>query len=373
MSKVRSVCFGGESGTGACRYFRAEIPAKALRPLGWNTSVSAYVVAPVTDSELKQYGPRLRWDDAKRKRIGKPPDIMTLRIMDDVVLYEGAAYQMERMPDYILRAREAGQIVLYDIDDDLWHLPEWSPAAQAMNKMVPYARACDLDVVDANIRACDGVITSTDYLAEILRKRFEVPVYVIRPGIDPSVYLPRGPGPLRVGWMGSMSHHLPHLRTMQTALDCLPKYDAEFMRLGWIRGDRSEERLQELPCRVGQVPWGGIEELPQKLSLIDIGIIPRVLEDFNEGQSVTSGLQYAAAGIPFLVSPSAEYERLQWLGAGHVCRTINDWRQGLSDLLEFPDARRHESERARECVEAEFGLEATGRHYNDLFVELLDG
>ncbi len=372
MSKVRSVCFGGESGTGACRYFRAEIPAKALKPLGWNTSVSAYVLTPTTDSALKQYGPRLRgWDGGKH--IGKPPDIMTLRIMDDVVLTPEANYRMEGMALDILRARSAGQIVLYDIDDDLWHLPEWSPAAQAMNKMVPYARACDLDVVNANIEVCDGVITSTDYLAEILRKRFDVPVYVVRPGIDPSVYLPRSDGPLRVGWMGSMSHHLPHLRTMQTALDCLPKYDAEFMRLGYIEGDRSEEGLQELPCRVGQMPWGGIEELPRKLSHIDVGIIPRVLEDFNEGQSVTSGLQYAAARIPFLVSPSAEYERLEHLGAGKVCRTINDWRQGLSDLLEFPTGRTFEAERARECVEVEFGLDATGRHYHDLFSELLDG
>ena len=379
----RTVCFGGEGPNSAQRYFRADIPAKALGALGWRTETSNYPLFPVSERDLKEYGPYIRgWNgpgtDMAAPR--RPCTIVTLRIMDDVVIdpeTERAAtnYRMENMARDIIRARDAGQVVLYDIDDDIWNIPDWSPAAHAMHSLAPNTRACDTDVVDANIRACDGVMVSTPHIQGVVAARFpDIPVYLMRPGIDSSVYLPRTTGhPLRVGWMGSMDFHLPHLRTMQAALDVLPPAGAEFMRIGWIGTDDSEVLLRELPCTVGQIPWGPIRDLPQKLTNIDIGIIPRVPSLFNEGQSITSGLQYAAAGIPFLVSPSEEYVRLETLGAGRVCRSIPDWRQALSDLLENSTYRTDEAERARECVESRFGLRATGLAYDELFGGILDG
>jgi glycosyltransferase involved in cell wall biosynthesis len=380
MPEVRlrpdSVCFGVEDHRQAGAYFRGELPAKALRARGWYAETAEYALTPQTDAGLKEYGPYIRgWDGVGKPK--RPCKFVTLRIQDDVVMDPATrrlanGYRMDNMAADILRAREAGQVVLYDVDDDLWHIPEWSPAAKAMHKMAPNVRACDLDVVEANMRACNGAIVTTPYLADVVSKKCHVPVYLVRPGIDVSIYLPK-PDPLlrvdypRVGWLGSMSHHLPHLRTMQIALEVLTKFDAEFMRIGYIAGDRSEELLSELPCRVGEMPWVDIDDLPKSLRHIDVGIIPRVPTQFNEGQSVTSGLQYAAAGIPFLVSPSAEYSRLELLGAGKVCRTINDWREGLVDLLDSPEFRQFEADRARECVDRHYGLEATGRRYAKIF------
>jgi glycosyltransferase involved in cell wall biosynthesis len=369
---TRSVCFGAEGGDSACRYFRADIPAKALRPYGWETAVAEYVLTPQTSEGLSEYGPRIRGWGGPGTDIDEPADIVTLRIMDDVVIdpatKKGADnYRMDNMVGDIRRARDDGQIVLYDIDDDLWHLPVWSPAARAMHKMVPYARACDLEVIDANIRACDGVITSTEYLARVLNERFDVPVHLLRPGIDPSVYVPKTKDhPLRVGWMGSISHHLPHLRTMQSALDCLGEYDAEFMRLGEISGDNSAPLLHELPCRVRQLPWGGISELPAKLAEVDIGIIPRVGEAFMEGQSITSGLQYAAAGVPFIASATKEYIDLSFLGVGHVADDIASWRRQLISLLGNDRLRCEDIEISRNVAFKEYGLEATGRRYDEV-------
>ena len=376
---MRTVCFGGEGGDSACRYFRAEIPAAALEPYGWDCSVSEYILTPQTADGLSEYGPRIRGWRGPAHDIEEPADIVTLRLMDDVVIdpatRKGADnYRMDNMAADIRRASDDGQVVLYDIDDDLWHLPVWSPAARAMNKMVPYARACDLDVIDANIAACDGVITSTTYLAKVLKDRFDVPVHVLRPGIDPSVYEQKTRGrPFRVGWMGSMSHHLPHLRTMQMALDVLTKHDAEFVHLGRIPGDNSEVLLHELPCRVRHLPWGGISELPAKLATIDVGIIPRVPEVFNEGQSITSGLQYAASGTPFLVSSSDEYEHLEAEGCGRVMRGFLDWREGLEAFCSDPKTTAGTGELFGDLVARRFGPEATGRRYSAVFERLLRG
>lgn len=369
-----SVCFGAEKGNGACRYFRGEIPAKALAALGWDTFVSSYILTPQTPGEQKK-DPRIRGWGGPGTEIEEPADIVTLRIMDDVVLDPASGlaadnYRMDNMAADIRRARAAGQIVLYDIDDDIWNIPLWSPASRAMHKLVA-ARAVDLNVVDANIKACDGVIVPTKYLAHELCQRFGIPVYVVPPGIDPEPYkgLTRTNGyssQLCVGWMGSISHHLQHLRSMQVALDCLPALGADFVRLGSIQGDRGSFLLEEVPCRVWEVRWGDVGELPQKLINMDVGIIPRVAERFHEGQSITSGLQYAAAGVPFIASATAEYVELSKLGVGHVADSITSWRRQLTSLLGAGSA-----ESDRQIALKEYGLDATGRRYADLFDSLL--
>jgi glycosyltransferase involved in cell wall biosynthesis len=374
----RSVCFGAEKGHGACRYFRGEIPAKALSLLGWDTFVSSYILTPQTPGEQKK-DPRIRGWDGPGTDIEEPADIVTLRLMDDVVLdpVSGLAadnYRMDNMAADIKRARGAGQIVLYDIDDDIWNIPLWSPASRAMHKLIA-ARAVDLDVVNANIAACDGVIVPTKYLAHELCQRFKIPVYVVPPGIDPEPYdalnRKRIGNCLHVGWMGSISHHLQHLRSMQVALDCLPGLGADFVRMGSIQGDGGRLLLKEVPCDVSEVSWGDVDQLPQKIASLDVGIIPRVAERFHEGQSITSGLQYAAAGVPFIASATTEYIDLARLGVGHVADNIASWRSQLSVLLAHDSFRKEEGERARNIALKEYGLESTGRRYDDLFSSLL--
>lgn len=375
-----SVCFGAEAGSGACRYFRGEIPAKALELLGWRTSVSSYMLTAQTEREIR-IDPRIRGWGGPGTAIDEPADIVTLRIMDDVVMDPSSGlaadnYRMDSMAEEIRRARAAGQVVLYDIDDDLWNIPLWSPASRAMHKLVA-ARAVDLAVVNANIAACDGVVTPTRYLADELRARFPgLPVYVLPPGIDPAPYdavkrLPHGTPTLQVGWMGSISHHLPHLRSMQVALDCLPALGAEFIRLGAVQGDRGELLLDEVPCRVRQFSWGGVHTLPARMAQLDVGIIPRVAERFHEGQSITSGLQYAAAGVPFVASATQEYRELSKQGVGFLAESIGDWRQQLKVLLSDDDFRRKDADYSRSIVFDRYGLEATGNRYADLFASLI--
>jgi glycosyltransferase involved in cell wall biosynthesis len=348
--------------------------------LGWDTFVSSYILTPQTPDEIKA-DPRIRGWGGPGTDIEKPADIVTLRIMDDVVLDPASGlaadnYRMDNMGADIRRARAAGQVVLYDIDDDIWNIPLWSPASRAMHKLIA-ARAVDLSVVNANIEACDGVVTPTKYLADELRLRFpKVPVYVLAPGIDPAPYdAVRSLPPPRqnyVGWMGSISHHLLHLRSIEPALDCLPAHGADFVRLGYIEGDRSELLLAELPCNVRQIPWGGVDELPGKLVQLNVGIIPRVAERFHEGQSITSGLQYAAAGVPFIASATAEYVELMKLGVGHIADSVTSWRRQLTWLLSAePSWRRGYAREARDIALKEYGLDATARRYDDLFSSLI--
>jgi hypothetical protein len=371
---LRSVVFGGESPGSGCRWFRAEIPAKVVRPQ-WKSAVANYVLIPPDDEPDRRLW---AWDGLDRPII-EPPDVMTMRIMDEVDVSNGQA-KMDGRPlaEDIARAVDAGQVLLYDIDDDIWRIPEWSPAAQAMNKFIPSTRAYDLEVIDRNINACSGVIVSTPYLKERMESMFPgKPVFLQRPGIDPGVYLKRkhewDRKPLRVGWMGSINHYLPHLKTMWEALEVLCDYDAEFVHLGSVRGDGAAEALAPIKAPVKHLPWCYIHKLPEHLVTLDIGIIPRVPTEFNEGQSASSGLQYACAGVPFLVAPSEEYRLAESQGIGRVCETVEDWARELHHLLSDPAYRYGRSVEAKAAAVQLYGPKTTGWRYRQMLDGLADG
>lgn len=373
-SPVPKVVFGGETRGSGGRLFRADIPAESVRPK-WESRVGIYVLIPPDDDP----DPRLRaWDGPDTEPIfnWEAPDVITLRVMDEVDL--SGAPQVDKRPmwESICRAREAGQIVLYDIDDDIWHIPDWSPAKKAMHKLIPSTRAYDIPAVDANIRVCDGVIVSTPYLAKVVKERFgdSTPTYLQRPGINHEHYFERVPhdGPIRVGWMGSMSHHLEHIKTIFEALNNVTE-EYEFWHIGAIRGDDSLRKLGPIKAPIRQLPWGLMPELPAKLAQVDIGIIPRWLSEFNEGQSPTSGLQWAMAGVPFLVSPSAEYIRCEGFDIGTVCWRADDWVRELSDLIADPLTRSVRARLQKAGALNNFGMTTTGIRYTKMLDGLIDG
>ena len=47
-----------------------------------------------------------------------------------------------------------------------------------------------------------------------------------------------------------------------------------------------------------------------QVAQLDTGIVPLQRSRFNEAKSNLKGLEYAALGVPFVASPTAEYERL---------------------------------------------------------------
>lgn len=375
-----SVCFGGEGRGAAQRYFRGSLPAQSLARRGWRTEVAELVLHPTEVLEIAK-DPRLRGGtpvrDLERNiidvRIHEPCDVMTLRLMDDIDLLDPSAKPGD-MPDAIARARRAGQVVLVDLDDDVWNIPEWSPAARQMNRYNPTRRTVEPDVLNANIAAADGVLCSTQRIVDVVKE--QVPgarAWLVPNGIDPAVYRwPRRPeehSPLRVGWMGSLSHHRPHLETMVEALDVLADYGAVFTFMGWTPSyaKEAEELLRSLPCKAGTLPWVDHHQLPEMLAQVDIGIIPRVDTPFNDGQSTTSGLQYAGAGVPFIAYPSQPYRELHDQGVGFLASTVDDWRERLRSLLCSSGLRDSMRSEGRRVVGELYGPKQTGARYEGLF------
>jgi len=73
-------------------------------------------------------------------------------------------------------------------------------------------------------------------------------------------------------------------------------------------------------------------------------------------------LEYAAAGIPFIASPTEEYRFLHSKGVGRLAETPDDWREHAHELLD-PDVRIVEAARQRDIVAREFNIETKGQEW----------
>jgi hypothetical protein len=72
----------------------------------------------------------------------------------------------------------------------------------------------------------------------------------------------------------------------------------------------------------------------------DVGIVPLNDIPFNHAKSNIKGLEYMAAGIPFIASDLPEYRVLHEAGVGMMAMTADEWRESATILLDYKTRKR---------------------------------
>ena len=103
--------------------------------------------------------------------------------------------------------------------------------------------------------------------------------------------------------------------------------------------------------------------------LFDVGVAPLRIDRFNTAKSWLKGLEFAARGVYFVRSPTAEYERL---GLGMRARSPRDWAKWLTVGIQDADRRREHAVRAREAVLAAHLTEHTVGGWVDAWQQAID-
>jgi glycosyltransferase involved in cell wall biosynthesis len=91
--------------------------------------------------------------------------------------------------------------------------------------------------------------------------------------------------------------------------------------------------------------WTSIEDYPEAVASLDVGIAPLMDSAFNRAKSFLKGLEYAALSVPFVHSPLPEYI---WLGAGVPAHNPRVWERELKRLLTDEAWRIELAEQGRE-------------------------
>ena len=177
---------------------------------------------------------------------------------------------------------------------------------------------------------------------------------------------------VRVGWVGATpwrSNDLEQLRNFFP--DFIKKNNLLFHHSGHTINAPKANELLGVPDEVTRLtPLVPILSYPGLLLPIDIGIIPLNNIQFNHAKSFIKGLEYAAAGVPFVASALPEYELLASQGIGRIARTDAEWEANLTDLLDYR-LRRDEMIVNREVLE-QFSMSARASEWETTMREILE-
>lgn len=307
---------------GGCGYYRLIWAARALAGQGAEVDLRL----PGDGSGL--HGVFAKGDDGIERLVGlqEPPEA------DVVVLQRPLAAWRA---DLVGLLQEHGVRVVVEIDDDFSTIhprnvsfrsvhPRHNPGVNREH----LARAC---------RQADLVTVTTPVLASRYGGHGRV---AIIPNFVPAWYLDVVPEPWagrRIGWTGSLQTHPTDLQVTRGAVArAAEATEAVVTVVGTGAGVADALGLTEAPEATGWLP---IDEYPRAMARADVGIVPLDDITFNHAKSRLKALEYAALGVPVVMSPTADNVALHGLGVGLVARKPKHWAAHLRRLLTDPAER----------------------------------
>lgn len=251
----------------------------------------------------------------------------------------------------IRKARANGQIIINDLDDWYWGI---DPKNLAFQNAKPNADAINNVVNYRNILAASTAVTvSTPYLADRLtwvdkNNRIVFPNHVETDKFAKRVH--KDEDPTVVGWVGSTAHRSGDLGLMRGVLSQLDNSFSFHHTGAYEKYPMFADEAKLPPERVTVLSFCTPDEYPHYAFPFDIGIVPLKILPFNQAKSWIKGIEYASANIPFIASPSVEYERLQReYGVGRLAKNAQKWLRHINDL-KSASAREEEAARNLEAI-----------------------
>ena len=281
---------------------------------------------------------------------------------DIIVTQRYAVADLDTADALIRHCRGHGITLLYDLDDDLRHVPRDHPDALLLR---PRAR-----LVSRLVRDADAVWVSTPALAASLAELHD-DVRVVDNGLDERLWAAAPPppprqGPVRILFMGTATHDAD-FAIVEGALARLKSVFAEHVSVELL-GVSNRADLPSWVNRVG-MPVNATLSYPGFVNWItrqhwDIAIAPLADTPFNRCKSAIKTLDYAALGLPVLASDRAVYRGTLADGPGGrlVPDDENAWFVALARLVRDTRFRHRLSDGARTAFSAgTLAAQAVGR------------
>jgi len=295
-------------------YYRATRAAALLnRNYGWGTAVCDRMATEKEDGPLS---------------FVTPNDVV---VTPDIIILRPIAEWRQHWSD---QARANGQLLVADLDDDVWAHPVWDAPERPRE-----------DYYHEWFPNVDAVLTSTRYLKQRIHANgYLGPVYVA-----PNLYDPYGlaanpvPGHVvgtRLWLSGRMEPDLIMYDELVRPL--LEELDLTFLHVGAVDGHRFADRGWN-PKRLIERPSVPIPMFPQAMENLSIGMICMSDHPYNLAKTETHAAELAAMGVPLV---AASNHTLYRHIPGRVDLTPEAVRERVAALLN-PMFWRAESTRAK--------------------------
>jgi glycosyltransferase involved in cell wall biosynthesis len=268
------------------------------------------------------------------------------------------------------RARGPFSRLVYELDDDLWHI---TPENWAAYKL--YGQGEIRDAIEHAAQTADLVTVSTGPLGKVLREFSEnvavlpncIPASALLTGTVPARRRPRP----RIGWQGGASHGTDIALAVSPVRRFLKRFP------GWdlqLNGTDYRPTFGVPGDRAFYSPWIQINPEPEKYyaSLdFDIGLAPLQPTAFNSSKSGIRLIEYGARGIPAVATDCEAYRAVITHGTdGFLVRRDHEWLKYMSELAADDRLRATMGEAARKMAARhliEDGWTAWRDAYRNLF------
>lgn len=255
----------------------------------------------------------------------------------------------------------SGPFMVFETDDDYLNLAPYNPARREWSN--PDQRFGYV----ASIRTSHRIVTSTEYLAQLLYEQTGHPDIVVARNTIPAsmLELPKAQNEhLIVGWEGGSSHRGDWewwKDGIRRAMVKLP--EATFRFIGADYRD-----LLRAP-RMEYVPWTGpVQDYWHSDALnLDIAVAPLRPEPFNRAKSEIRLLEAGARGIPVVANRYGIYEKYVKDGeTGILVSNKKEWTAAILELAQDDDLRTEMGAQAR-LQARNHTIEARWREYEEAY------
>lgn len=252
-------------------------------------------------------------------------------------------------------AKRAGIPTIYHIDDDLFQVPAELGAAKFQYYNSPERQA--------NLRiGCSGadlIYCSTRALYYRLgRFGFATPIVYgeIYCAIPDAVNAFTPKWPLTIGYMGTSGHKTDLELIVPEVLELMQEHpNLRFEVFGSI--DLPRELSSAYPHRTAKfAPTSDYDAFLARLGELGwaVGVAPLRDMAFNTVKANTKFIEYAAAGIPCVVSSGQVYDDVVRHGAAPAASRPDEWRAAIDELLDDLDKAAAQLNTAQHYAQAKF-------------------
>ena len=333
-----------------CAWYRCLLPMRELEKFGWKVGMGF----PRLSDEYG-YGQLLNEDQSIHGW-----DILVFKLV-----------MRKSIAQHVREAQAKGQKIVVDIDDFFEGL---DPSNRAFDATDPRRNEeNNRDHYFQMIMEADAVITSTPFLHDYYATKRKN-VFLVRNGLDMERWKMRTDNSKHkpvVGWVGATPWRSGDLEELRPFMqNIFKKHNLKFHHSGHTPdAPFAFEQLGVARDICTVMPLVPILDYPRIFVPIDIGIVPLSSIPFNNAKSFIKGLEYAGSGVPFISSPSPEYEYLASKGVGRIARTAEEWEYHIGELVS-PQMRKDEAMLNYETVRDMFSMEVRGSDWNEVMEKI---